>query len=156
LRTSARCSKMLKDKKYIFTTVNSGHTVFQGKRKLLKNPECKGIPNKVKILRANSVFRSKRKLLKNLNGKKYVQRSGKFHGKLCFSGQGEKISIQLIQSVKAFIIKFLVWENTTRKEVHPLELTSKVTTEFAYNGTSRGLYKERYCKIEVMSEWKCM
>jgi len=34
-------------------------------------------------------------------------------------------------------VKFLVWENTTRKELQPLELTSKVTTEFAYNGTSR-------------------
>ena len=31
-------------------------------------------------------------------------------------------------------VKFLVWENTTRKELQPLELTSKVTTEFAYNG----------------------
>ena len=28
------------------------------------------------------------------------------------------------------------WENTARKELHPFELTSKVTTEFAYNGTS--------------------
>jgi len=25
-----------------------------------------------------------------------------------------------------------------------LALTSKVTTEFAYNGTSKGLHKERY------------
>jgi len=31
--------KILKDKKYIFNTVKSGHTVFQGKRKLFKNPE---------------------------------------------------------------------------------------------------------------------
>jgi len=52
--------------------------------------------------------------------------------------------------------KFLVGENTTRKELHPLELTSKVTTECAYNGTSRGLHKERYCRIEVISELKCM
>jgi len=40
-------------------------------------------------------------------------------------------------SVKAITVKFLVWENTTRKEFQPLELTSKVTTECAYNGTSR-------------------
>jgi len=26
--------------------------------------------------------------------------------------------------------KFLVWENTIRKELQPLELTSKLTTEF--------------------------
>ena len=35
-------------------------------------------------------------------------------------------------------VKFLVWENTTRKELQPLELTNKLTTEFAYNGTSIG------------------
>jgi len=37
----------------------------------------------------------------------------------------------IFASVKAITVKFLVWENTTRKELHPLELTSKVTTEFA-------------------------
>jgi len=37
--------------------------------------------------------------------------------------------------------KFLVLENTARKELHPLEFTSKVTTEFAYNGTSRDCIK---------------
>jgi len=41
--------------------------------------------------------------------------------------------------VKAISIKFLDWEKTTRKELHPLELTSKVTTEFTNNCTSRGL-----------------
>jgi len=64
-RASTSCSKILNDKKYIFTTVNSRHTVFQGKPKLLKNPESKVIPNKVQNLRANSVFRSKGKLLRN-------------------------------------------------------------------------------------------
>jgi len=43
----------------------------------------------------------------------------------------------IFASVKAITIKFLVWENTARKELQLLELTSKVTTEFAYNGTSR-------------------
>jgi len=52
-------------------------------------------------------------------------------------------------SVKATTVKFLVWENTTRKELQPLELTSEVTTEFAYNGTSRGLHKECYCRIDI-------
>jgi len=68
----------------------------------------------------------------------------------------KKFSIQYIQAVKAITLKFLVRENTTRKELQPLELTSKATTEFAYNGTSRGFYKERYCRIEVISELKCM
>jgi len=56
----------------------------------------------------------------------------------------------IFASVKAITVTFLVWENTTCKELHPLELTSKVTTEFAYNGTSRGLHKERYCRIDVI------
>ena len=73
-----------------------------------------------------------------------------------FQGKVKKFSIWYIQTVKAITIKFLVWKNTTRKELHPLELTSKVTTEFAYNGTSRGLCQERYCRIEVISEMKCM
>ena len=34
-------------------------------------------------------------------------------------------------------VKFLVWENTIREELQPLELTSKSTKEFAYNDTSR-------------------
>jgi len=48
-------------------------------------------------------------------------------------------------------VKLLVWENTTRKELQPLELTSKLTTEFAYNGTSWGLHKERYCRIDNLT-----
>jgi len=47
----------------------------------------------------------------------------------------------IFASIKAITVKFLVWENTARKELQPLELTSKETTEFAYNGTSRGLHK---------------
>jgi len=64
-----------------------------------------------------------------------------------FQGKVKKISIQYIQPVKAITIKFLVWENTIRKKLRRLKLTSKVTTEFADNGTSRVLYsiKERYC-----------
>jgi len=61
----------------------------------------------------------------------------------------------IIASVKAITVKFLVWENTTRKELHPIELTSKVTIEFAYNSTSSGLHKERYCRIDIVNELKC-
>jgi len=46
----------------------------------------------------------------------------------------------IFASVKAITVKFLVWENTTRMELQPLELTSKVTIEFAYNVISRELY----------------
>ena len=73
-----------------------------------------------------------------------------------FQGKVKKFSIQYIQPVKAITVKFLVWENTTHKEPHSFELTSKASTEFAYNGTSWGLFAERYYRIEVMSELKCM
>jgi len=62
----------------------------------------------------------------------------------------------IFASVKAIPVKCLVWENTARKELEPLELTSKVTTEFVYNGTSKGLHKERYCRIDIVSELKYM
>jgi len=48
-------------------------------------------------------------------------------------------------------VKFLVWENTIRKELQPLELTSKLTTQFAYNDTSRVLHKERYFRIDNLT-----
>jgi len=51
---------------------------------MLKNPECKSILNAVKNFRANSVFRASASCSKILNGKKYIQYSGKFHGKLFF------------------------------------------------------------------------
>jgi len=62
----------------------------------------------------------------------------------------------MFASVKAITVKFLVCENTTGEELQSLELTSKVTTEFAYNGTSRELHKERYCRIDIISELKCI
>jgi len=55
----------------------------------------------------------------------------------------------IFASVKAIRVKCLVWENTARKELQPLELTSKVTTEFVYNVTSKRLHKEHYCRIEM-------
>jgi len=73
-----------------------------------------------------------------------------------FQGKVKKFSILYIQPIKAITVTFLVWENTTGKKLHPLELTSKLTTEFAYNGTYRRLHKERYGRIEVISELTCM
>jgi len=48
-------------------------------------------------------------------------------------------------------VKFLVWENTTGKELQLLELTSELTTEFAYNDTSRGLHEELYWRIDNLT-----
>jgi len=62
----------------------------------------------------------------------------------------------IFASVKAITLKFLVWENTTRKELQSLELTSKVATEFAYNVIYRGLHKEHYCRIDTISELECI
>jgi len=52
----------------------------------------------------------------------------------------KKISIQYIQPVNTITLKFLDWEDTTRKKLHPLEQRSKVTTEFVDNGASRLWY----------------
>ena len=59
-RASSDFSKILKDTKYFNTVKNSrADSVFQGKQKLLKHPECK----------------------------KYIKYSEKFHDKLCFQGK---------------------------------------------------------------------
>jgi len=60
-----RLFKILNDKKYIFSTVNSGHTVFQGKHKLLKNPECKNYIQYSENFQGKFCFQGKRKFLKN-------------------------------------------------------------------------------------------
>ena len=41
------------------------------------------------MFRAPSVFQGKRKLLKNPEGKMYIQYSESFQGTLCFSGQAQ-------------------------------------------------------------------
>jgi len=56
----------------------------------------------------------------------------------------------------ATTVTFLVGENTTCKEHHPRELTSKVTTEFACKSISRGLHKERSYRNDVTSELEYM
>jgi len=63
-----------------------------------------------------------------------------FRANSVFQGKVKKFSIQYIQPVKAITAKFLVRKNTTRKRLQTLEL-SKVTKEFAYNGTSRDCIK---------------
>jgi len=58
----------------------------------------------------------------------------------------------MFASVKPTAIKFLVWENTTRKEFHPLELTSKVTA-LSKTAPLGDCIKN---VIDVVSELKCM
>jgi len=59
------------------------HSVFQGKSKLLKNPECKKYIQYIEF-RANSVFEGKRKLLKNRERWKNFQCSAySLGGDLC-------------------------------------------------------------------------
>jgi len=72
-----------------------------------------------------------------------------FRANSIFQRKVKKSSIQYIQLVKAITAKFLVRENTTRKELQPLEVTSKVTTEFAYNGTSRGLQRNVIAELTL-------
>ena len=64
-RASASCSKIL-NVKSIFDTVKifRAHSVFQGKRKLLKNPECKKYIQYSEF-RATLFLRASTKLLKN-------------------------------------------------------------------------------------------
>jgi len=59
-------------------------------------------------------------------------------------------------SLKAITVNFFVWEKTTRNELQPFELKSKVTTEFAHNGTCRGLHEKHHCRIDIISELKCI
>jgi len=55
----------------------------------------------------------------------------------------------IFASVKATAVTFLVWENITRKEPYSHELISKATTDFAYNGTSRGLHKNVIAELTL-------
>ena len=65
-----RLFKILNDKKYIFNTVNSGHTLFfRASTSCSKILNVKTIFNAFKIFRANSVFSSQRKLFKILKDK---------------------------------------------------------------------------------------
>jgi len=85
-RASTTCSKILNGKKSIQLIQDT--LFFRARTSCSKilNVKVYSIGPTVKIFRANSVFQDKRKLLKILNSKKYIQCSGKFHDKLCFSG----------------------------------------------------------------------
>ena len=108
-RASASSSKILNVKIYSLYWKISGQTLFLGQAQAAqKSWTVKNVFNAVENSTANSDFQ----------------------------GKVKKISIRYIQPVKTITVKFFVCENTARKELHPLELTSKPSTEFAYNGTS--------------------
>ena len=50
------------------------------------------------------------------------------------------------------VIFFCLGEDNTQRT----STLSKVTTEFAHNGTSWVLHKEHYCRIDIISELKCI
>jgi len=64
-RASTSCSKILNSKKYIQYCEFRAPSVFQGKHKLLKTPECKKYIQYSEKFLGNSVFQGKRELLKN-------------------------------------------------------------------------------------------
>jgi len=55
----------LNDKKYFFCDEFQGKLCFQGKHKLLKNPECKKYIKYSENFQGKLCFQGKRKLLKN-------------------------------------------------------------------------------------------
>ena len=67
-RASASCSKILNDKNISIQWIQ-GKPCFQGKRKLLKNPEWQKYFNTVKHFRANPAFRASASCSKILNDK---------------------------------------------------------------------------------------
>jgi len=64
-----------------------GNSVFHGKRKLLKNPECKKYIPYIEKLLGNSVFQGKRELLRTPECITYIQYSEKFQGNSIFQGK---------------------------------------------------------------------
>ena len=79
-----------------------GQLCFQGKRKLLKNPECKKYIQYSEFM-ATLFFRASASCSKILNGKKYIQCSEKFQGNSVFSGQAQVA--QKSWAVKRFSIQ---------------------------------------------------
>jgi len=83
-RASHKLLKNPECKNYIqYSEKFQGKFCFQSKRKSLKNPYF----NAVNILKANSVFQGKQKLLKHPECETYIKYSEKFHDKLCFQGK---------------------------------------------------------------------
>jgi len=73
-RVSVSCSEVLNDlKTFQYSEKFQGNSVFQCKRKLLKNPLMIKNMCSIQWIQGNSVFQGKRKLLKSPECKKYIQ-----------------------------------------------------------------------------------
>ena len=97
-RASASCSEILNNKKYIFSTVNSGHPLFFRASSSCSQQNVKTIFNTVKTFWA-TVFQGKRSCSKILNTKKYIQCSENFQGKLCFQGKRKLLKILNVKNI---------------------------------------------------------
>ena len=86
-RARAKCSKILNNKKYIFSTVNSGHPLFfRTSASCSKISNVKSISNTVKIVRTTLFFRASASCSKILNDKIYFNTMKNCRATL-FSGQ---------------------------------------------------------------------
>ena len=104
-RASECWSKILNDKKYIFNTVNSGHTLFfRASASCSKILNVKRMFNTVKTFRVHSVFQGKGNCPQNPECKTYIQYSIKFLGKLCSSGQAKSCSKILVLNIRFWMV----------------------------------------------------
>jgi len=92
-RASASCSKILNDIKYIFNTVDSRHTVFQGKRELLKNAEWWKIFQYSETFQGELWFSGQAQVAQKPWMIKNISIQWKISGQLCFSGQVQVVQI---------------------------------------------------------------
>jgi len=89
----------MKDKKYFNAVKNfTAHSVFQGKRKLLKNPECKKYVQYSENFQGKLRFQGKHKL-KNPERYKIFQYSEKFQGKLFFRASASCSKFRMIKNI---------------------------------------------------------
>jgi len=99
-RASASWSKFLNNKRYIISTVNSGHPVFQASASWSKILNAKSIFHTAKKLWATLFFRASTKLLQNSEWLKiHIQYSENFQGKFCFQGKCKLLKILNVKSI---------------------------------------------------------
>jgi len=86
--------KILSDKKYIFTTVNSGHTLFFTASKSCSNIlNVKSVLNTVKMFMTNSVFRASASSSKILKDETYFNAVKNFRANSVFQGKRKLFKI---------------------------------------------------------------
>jgi len=100
-RASASCSKILSDKKCIFNKVKNFRATlfFRASASCSKILNNKNIYIQDCEFKANSVFHGKRKLPKTPECKKYIQYSENFQGKLCFQGMRKLLKILNVKCI---------------------------------------------------------